>query len=138
MKSLLALIFIFLFYVGLTSDIEKKEINDYQSGNMFFCEYYDPVSNMPINIGNRFTKGNLCVVANLGYQINQHNVVIQLDRLNPLTGNYEYYNAYNFIVNPNYSYIYFNNVYFGLSGTYRVFLLYSNRVPIISGLIEII
>lgn len=127
---LIAVVVSVSFYVN-----NESQVHD---ANVIFCEYYDTYSNMPVNVGNRFTKGNICVIANLGFPINQNSVLIQLDRYNNETGKYEYYNSMNFRVNPAYSYIYFNNIYFGLSGHYRVFLLYRNRTVVVSGLVEII
>jgi len=139
MKALLAMLFMFVLFAALMSDTNIRKADTQQNiGSMFFCERYNTKYDMPINVSNRFTRGNICVITNLGYSINQSYVIIQLDRLNPVTHQYEYYNSYNFTVNPSYSYIYFNNVYFGMSGHYRVFLLRQDRQVIISGLVEII
>lgn len=108
-----------------------------QQGRMIFCEHYNPNSGA-VGIGTMFSRGNISVIVELSSQIYYNKIFLQLDLYNPRSGQYEYYYSYEFNVDPSYTYIYFNNIYFGLGGHYRVFLLDPNRNVITNGLVEIL
>jgi len=103
---------------------------------LYFCERYDS-NDGEINAGDRFFSGNLTVVVLLEAPIYYTKIYIQLDKYNPREGDFEYYNDYEFDVESDMDYIYFDDIYFGDTGFYRVFLLDPNRNTITSAIVEI-
>ena len=70
-------------------------------------------------------------------------VSIQFDKYNPRTDDFEYYKKFNFSVDPDMKYIYFernddSDMEFEEPGFYRVFLLDDRDNTVASALIEII
>lgn len=104
---------------------------------LYFCSRYDATEG-EIDAGDRFYTGNLTVVTLLEAPIFYSKVFVQLDKYNPREGDFEYYNDYEYDVDPDLDYIYFDNIYFGEAGFYRVFLLDPNRNTITSAIVEII
>ena len=70
--------------------------------------------------------------------ISLYEITIELDKLNPRKNTFEYYNDYEFDVGYNMDYIFFNDIYFGDPGIYRVFLLDPKVITIVSSLVEIV
>jgi len=104
---------------------------------IYLCEDYDSVEG-EINVGDRFYTGNLTAVVLLENPIYYTKIFIQLDKYNPREGDFSYYYDYEFDVDSDMDYIYFNDIYFGEAGFYRVFLLDPSKNTITSSLVEII
>ena len=104
---------------------------------LYFCEIYDTETG-EVNAGDRFYSGNLTVMALLAAPIYYTKVYIQLDKYNPRNGEFEYYSDEEFTVESDMDYMYFNDVYFGEKGFYRVFMLDPTKNTMVSAIIEII
>lgn len=104
---------------------------------LYFCQRYDAAEG-EINAGDRFYTGNLTVMTLLSAPIFYTKVFIQLDKYNPRANEFEYYYDYEFDVQPDLDYFYFDNIKFEQAGFYRVFLLDPSRNTMTSALIEII
>ena len=102
---------------------------------LYFCVRYD---GKEIDCSDRFTAGRITVMARLAKPITYKNVIVQLDKYNPVDSTFEYYSEYPFNTDPDMTYIYFNDVEFGEKGIYRVFLLDPRKNNITSALVEII
>ena len=109
---------------------------------IYFCERYDADLG-EIGISDRFTTGYLTVMAKSNYAMGLDNVQIQFDKWNPSEKKFEYYKAFDYVVQPDMKYIYFSkneesDMKFDTPGIYRVFLLDGSRSTVGSALIEII
>jgi hypothetical protein len=102
---------------------------------LYFCVRYD---GKEVDCSDRFTTGRITVMAKLAKPITYKNVIIQLDKYNPVDSTFEYYSEFPFDTDPDMTYIYFNDVEFGDKGIYRVFLLDPRKNNITSALVEII
>ncbi|MFC1888125.1 hypothetical protein ACFLYK_04890, partial [Candidatus Cloacimonadota bacterium] len=91
-----------------------------------------------VDCGDRFYVGNVNIMVNLESAIYYTSVRIQLDKFDPRSNDFEYYNDYEFDVESDMDYINFGKVYFGEKGFYRVFLLDPYDETITSALVEII
>lgn len=104
---------------------------------MYFCTSYNGTEK---NISDRFTTGYLTVMVKSSYALGLSDVSIQFDKLNQRTGSFEYNKKFNYVLNPDDSYVYFSgkDLSFSSPGIYRVFLLDSSGNTVTSALIEII
>ena len=128
-----ALIFIcLLVLLPITLKIEAQSCD-----LLYFCEEYDATDG-EIGCNDRYYAGNLTVVTLLSSPIYYTKVTVQLDKFDPKSNDFEYYNDWEFDVESDMDYIYFENIYFGDPGFYRVFLLDPYRQTIVSALVEII
>ncbi|MBN2461657.1 MAG: hypothetical protein JXB60_08615 [Candidatus Cloacimonetes bacterium] len=127
--AILSLLFIMLLPVS----IMKAQNCDI----MYFCVRYDPDTG-EIDCSDRFTVGNITVVVLLATPVYFEKVFIQLDKFNPRVNDFEYYKDYEFDVEPDMDYIYFNDINFADLGMYRVFLLDPFKETITSALVEIV
>ena len=108
---------------------------------LYFCESYGTYGEL--NISDRFNTGYLTVMVKCDHEIGLSDVSVQYDKYDARTGKFGYYKKFNFSVQANQKYIYFekssqNDMSFDSPGFYRVFLLDSNGKTVTSSLIEII
>ncbi|MCF7794300.1 MAG: hypothetical protein K9N09_05675 [Candidatus Cloacimonetes bacterium] len=129
MKKLIIILFL-MFAFSVTIAAQSCDL-------LYFCTRYDATEG-EISAGDRFFTGDLTVVTLLEAPIFYTKIYVQLDKYNPREGDFEYYNDYEFDVDPDLDYIYFDNINFGEAGFYRVFLLDPNRNTITSAIVEII
>lgn len=130
MKKIIYLIF-FVSSFAATSQTLKAQSCDI----LYFCVKYDGGEK---DCSDRFYAGTLTVMAKLASEIYFEKVYIQLDKYDPRSGTFKYYNDYEFTTEPDMTYIYFPGINFGDRGFYRVFLLSPTKETITSALIEII
>ena len=134
----LAVLFLMIFCISGF----KAAIRAQSSPVMYFCEKYDP-SYGETGISDRFTKGYLTIMVKADKPLGLKNVHIQFDKFNWYTHKFEYYKKYNYVVDPDMSYIFFakneeSDLKFDEAGLYRVFLLNDDNENVASALIEII
>jgi hypothetical protein len=108
---------------------------------LYFCEKYG--SGGEESISDRFYTGYLTVMVKCDYALGLRSVSIQFDKYNCRTGSFDYYKKFNYDVQPDMKYIYFeknstSDMSFDEPGIFRVFLLDENKKTVASGLIEII
>ena len=108
---------------------------------MFFCEKYG--RNGEVGISDRFTTGYLTVMVKADYALGLDDVSIQFDKYNYRTGDFEYYEKFDYSVDPDMKYMFFtknedSDMNFREAGIYRVFLLDERDRTVASALIEII
>ncbi|GBD88828.1 hypothetical protein BMS3Abin03_02770 [bacterium BMS3Abin03] len=108
---------------------------------LYFCEKYG--RNGEVGVSDRFTTGYLTVVIKNDYALDLDDVAIQYDKYNRRTGDFEYYKKFDFTVEPDMKYIYFerndeSDMEFEEPGFYRVFLLDDRDNTVASALVEII
>jgi len=108
---------------------------------MYFCEKYG--RNGEVGVSDRFTTGYLTVVVKSSYSLRLDDVSIQLDKYNFRTGEFEYYNKFNYVIQLDDKYVYFSrnddsDMEFEDPGFYRVFLLDDRDRTVASAIIEII
>ena len=109
---------------------------------VYFCERYDDYDG-EIGVSDRFTTGYITVMVKSDYALRLRDVSIQYDKYNFRTGKFEYYKKFDFSVDPDMKYIFFerndeSDMEFEDPGFYRVFLLDEDGKTIASGLVEII
>jgi hypothetical protein len=108
---------------------------------MYFCEKYG--RNGEVGVSDRFTTGYLTVMVKCEYALDLEDVSIQFDKYNDRSGRFEYYKKFEYVVEPDMSYIFFakndeSDLKFEEPGFYRVFLLDDRDKTVTSALIEII
>jgi hypothetical protein len=108
---------------------------------MYFCEKYG--RNGEVGVSDRFTTGYLTVVVKSDYALRLDDVAIQLDKYNFRTGEFEYYKKYNYTIELDMKYVFFekndeSDMEFEDPGFYRVFLLDDRDRTVASAIIEII
>ena len=109
---------------------------------VYFCERYDDYDG-EIGVSDRFTTGYITVMVKCDYALRLRDVSVQYDKYNFRTGKFEYYKKFDFSVDPDMKYIFFerndeSDMEFEDPGFYRVFLLDEDGKTISSGLVEII
>ena len=109
---------------------------------VYFCERYDDYDG-EIGISDRFTTGYITVMVKCDYALRLRDVSVQYDKYDFRTGKFEYYKKFDFSVDPDMKYIFFerndeSDMEFEDPGFYRVFLLDEDGKTISSGLVEII
>ncbi len=109
---------------------------------LYFCERYDS-DDGEIGVSDRFTKGYITVMVKSEYALKLDDCSIQYDKYNYRTGDFEYYKKFDFVVERDMKYIFFernedSDLEFDDTGIYRVFLLDEDGSTVTSALIEII
>ena len=109
---------------------------------LYFCERYDD-DDGEIGVSDRFTTGYITVMVKCDYALKLDDVSIQYDKYNFRTGNFEYYKKFDFTVDRDMKYIFFerndsSDMEFEDPGFYRVFLLDEDGKTVASALVEII
>ena len=94
---------------------------------LYFCERYDSYDG-EIGVSDRFTTGHITVMVKSDYALRLDDVSIQYDKYNFRTGKFEYYKKFDFAIDRDMKYIYFernddSDMEFEEPGFYRVFLL---------------
>lgn len=108
---------------------------------LYFCEKYG--RNGEVGVSDRFTTGYLTVMVKCDYALDLEDVSIQFDKYNERSGKFVYYKKFEYVVEPDMSYIFFakndeSDLKFEEPGFYRVFLLDDRDKTVASALIEII
>jgi len=108
---------------------------------LYFCEKYG--RNGEEGVSDRFTTGYLTVMVKADYELGLDDVSIQFDKYNYRRDEFEFYKKFNYVVDPDMKYIYFerndeSDMEFEDPGFYRVFLLDDRDRTVASALIEII
>ena len=108
---------------------------------MYFCEKYG--RNGEVGVSDRFTTGYLTVMVKSDYALRLDEVAIQLDKYNFRTGEFEYYKKFNYTIELDMKYVFFeknddSDMEFEDPGFYRVFLLDDRDRTVASAIIEII
>ena len=132
MKKVLLIAVLFLIVSPFFS--EFKAIN---CDLLYFCADYTSEDG-EVDCGDRFYVGNVNVMVFLEAAIYYTEVRIQLDKFDPRSNDFAYYDDYEFDVDSDMDYINFGKVNFGEKGFYRVFLLNPYDETVTSALIEII
>ena len=109
---------------------------------LYFCEEYDD-NDGEVGVSDRFTTGYITVMVKCDYALRLEDVSIQYDKYNFRTGNFEYYKKFDFSVDRDMKYIFFernksSDMEFEDPGFYRVFLLDEDGKTVASALVEII
>ena len=109
---------------------------------LYFCEEYDD-NDGEVGVSDRFTVGYITVMVKCDYALRLEDVSIQYDKYNFRTGNFEYYKKFDFSVDRDMKYIFFernksSDMEFEDPGFYRVFLLDEDGKTVASALVEII
>jgi hypothetical protein len=109
---------------------------------MYFCERYDD-SDGEVGVSDRFTTGYITVMVKCDYALKLEDVTIQYDKYDFRTGKFEYYKKFDFTVDRDMKYIFFernddSDLEFEDPGFYRVFLLDEDGKTVASAVIEII
>lgn len=132
MKKIILLMFILYSFVGLITSLTAQSCD-----LLYFCVRYDSDLG-EIDASDRFSTGNITVMVLLESPIFYTDIIIQLDKYSINADDFEYYNDYDFDVSSDMDYIFFNDIYFGDAGIYRVFLLDPSKNTITSSLVEIV
>jgi len=127
-------LFVIGLFLGLLFTTNTK-IQAQSCDIMYFCVSYDGGEK---DCSDRFYAGKLTVMAKLANEIYFEKVTVQLDKFEPRTGEFKYYNDYEFDTESDMTYIFFPGIDFKDRGFYRVFLLNPSKETITSALIEII
>jgi len=109
---------------------------------LYFCERYDD-NDGEIGVSDRFTTGYITVMVKCDYELRLNDVIIQYDKYDFRTGKFEYYKKFDFSVQRDMKYIFFernddSDLEFNDPGFYRVFLLDEDGKTVASALVEII
>lgn len=109
---------------------------------LYFCERYDD-NDGEIGVSDRFTTGYITVMVKSDYELRLKDVTIQYDKYDFRTGKFEYYKKFDFSVQRDMKYIFFernddSDMEFNDPGFYRVFLLDEDSKTVASALVEII
>lgn len=109
---------------------------------LYFCERYDD-NDGEIGVSDRFTTGYITVMVKCDYELRLNDVTIQYDKYDFRTGKFEYYKKFDFSVQRDMKYIFFernddSDLEFNDPGFYRVFLLDEDSKTVASALVEII
>ena len=109
---------------------------------LYFCERYDSYDG-EIGVSDRFTTGYITVMVKSDYALRLDDVSIQYDKYNFRTGKFEYYKKFDFAIDRDMKYIFFernddSDMEFEEPGFYRVFLLDDRGKTVTSSLVEII
>lgn len=109
---------------------------------MYFCERYDS-DDGEIGVSDRFTTGYITVMVKCDYALRLEEVTIQYDQYDFRTGKFEYYKKFDFTVDRDMKYIFFernddSDMEFNDPGFYRVFILDEDGKTVASAVVEII
>lgn len=135
MRLLFAFFLFAVFFMMNTSILAQSE------PVMYFCDRYG--RNGEVGVRDRFTAGYVTVMVKCDYALDLEDVSIQFDKYNERSGKFEYYKNFDYVVEPDMSYIFFakndeSDLKFEEPGFYRVFLLDDRDKTVASALIEII
>lgn len=135
--NLLLLLTMFLSVVAINSNLFAQS-----EPVMYFCERYDDYDG-EIGVSDRFTKGHITVMVKADAALRLKDVAIQYDMYNFRTGKFEYYKKFNFTIERDMKYVFFekndeSDMEFNDPGFYRVFLLDEDDKTVASAIIEII
>ncbi|MFH0735557.1 MAG: hypothetical protein V1773_11780 [bacterium] len=130
MKKLFVLFFFFSMFFAANIKVQAQSCDI-----LYFCVKYDDGEK---DCSDRFYAGTLTVMAKLANPVYYEKVFVQMDKFEPRTGEFKYYNDYEFTTDPDMTYIFFPGVEFKDRGFYRVFLLNPNKDTITSAIVEII
>jgi hypothetical protein len=127
----------FLALVAMQSNASAQE-----EPVLYFCERYDDYDG-EIGVSDRFTTGHITVMVKSDNALGLDDVTIQYDKYNFRTGKFEYYKKFDFAIDRDMKYIFFerndkSDMEFEDPGFYRVFLLDDRGKTVTSSLIEII
>ena len=130
-----AFVLLFSFFAMHSAAIAQEE------PVMYFCEKYG--RNGEVGVSDRFTTGYLTVMVKSSYALRLDEVAIQLDKYNFRTGEFEYYKKFNYTIELDMKYVFFekndeSDMEFEDPGFYRVFLLDDRDRTVASAIIEII
>ena len=134
--------YLFLFTMMLTFFAMYSNIFAQSEPVMYFCERYDS-DDGEIGVSDRFTTGYITVMVKCDYALRLEDVSIQYDQYDFRTGKFEYYKKFDFTVDRDMKYIFFerndeSDMEFEDPGFYRVFLLDEDGKTIASSVVEII
>jgi len=133
----LLLFAMFLAFFAMQSNASAQE-----EPVLYFCERYDDYDG-EIGVSDRFTTGHITVMVKSDYALRLDDVTIQYDKYNFRTGKFEYYKKFDFAIDRDMKYIFFekndeSDMEFEDPGFYRVFLLDDRGKTVTSSLVEII
>jgi len=133
----LLLFAMFLVFFAMQSNASAQE-----EPVLYFCERYDDYDG-EIGVSDRFTTGHITVMVKSDYALRLDDVTIQYDKYNFRTGKFEYYKKFDFAIDRDMKYIFFerndeSDMEFEDPGFYRVFLLDDRGKTVTSSLVEII
>jgi hypothetical protein len=133
----LLLLAMFLAFFAIQSNALAQE-----EPVLYFCERYDSYDG-EIGVSDRFTTGYITVMVKSDYALGLDDVSIQYDQYNFRTGKFEYYKKFDFAIDRDMKYIFFernddSDMKFEDPGFYRVFLLDDRGRTVTSSLVEII
>jgi len=133
----LLLLAMFLAFFAIQSNALAQE-----EPVLYFCERYDSYDG-EIGVSDRFTTGYITVMIKSDYALGLDDVSIQYDKYNFRTGKFEYYKKFDFAIDRDMKYIFFernddSDMKFEDPGFCRVFLLDDRGNTVTSSLIEII
>jgi len=133
----LLLLAMFLAFFAIQSNALAQE-----EPVLYFCERYDSYDG-EIGVSDRFTTGYITVMIKSDYALGLDDVSIQYDKYNFRTGKFEYYKKFDFAIDRDMKYIFFernddSDMKFEDPGFYRVFLLDDRGRTVTSSLVEII
>jgi len=119
--------YLFLLTMMLTFFAMYSNIFAQSEPVMYFCERYDS-DDGEIGVSDRFTTGYITVMVKCDYALRLEDVSIQYDQYDFRTGKFEYYKKFDFTVDRDMKYIFFerndeSDMEFEDPGFYRVFLL---------------
>jgi len=133
-----------LFLFTLLFSLTMVNVNTFAQSEpvLYFCERYDD-DDGEVGVSDRFTTGYITVMVKCDYELRLEDVSIQYDKYEFRTGKFEYYKKFDFSVDRDMKYIFFerndsSDMEFEDPGFYRVFLLDEDGKTVASALVEII
>lgn len=134
--------YLFLFMMFSSFFLMNLNVFAQEEPVLYFCERYDDYDG-EIGVSDRFTTGYITVMVKSDNALGLDDVTIQYDKYNFRTGKFEYYKSFDFAINRDMKYIFFernddSDMKFEDPGFYRVFLLDDNGRTVTSSLIEIV
>lgn len=134
--------FLFLFFILVSVLMTNTTTFAQSEPVLYFCERYDD-NDGEISVSDRFTTGYITVMVKCDYALRLEDVTIQYDKYDFRTGKFEYYKKFDFAVDRDMKYIFFernddSDLEFDDPGFYRVFLLDEDGKTVASALVEII
>ena len=134
--------YFFLFTLLLSFAIVNIHTFAQSEPVLYFCEKYDD-DDGEVGVSDRFTTGYITVMVKCDYALKLDDVSIQYDKYNFRTGDFDYYKKFDFSVDRDMKYIFFerndeSDMEFEDPGFYRVFLLDEDGKTVASAVVEII
>ena len=134
--------YLFLFIMFFSFFMMNSNVFAQEEPVLYFCERYDSYDG-EIGVSDRFTTGYITVMVKSDYALRLDDVSIQYDKYNFRTGKFEYYKKFDFAIDRDMKYIFFernddSDMEFEEPGFYRVFLLDDRGKTVTSSLVEII